>query len=195
MIPVLVLMIAGGWLVWFQTRPVYDAAQWDDMFGQPELIMYLFNPNLSGAARILSDGLVRELGRSGALSPGYPKLRTAPWPADELCVDKNLVLSGKYFIQLSETQDNYIEILCGRNEESDNVGIYLLPAFPWSRLDYSAYQQIAIGFSSMHNSVTDHHVTHEQRGLILNVLKNIGVKLYVDKNLQYLIELKNKQGK
>lgn len=194
-IPTLFLTIilsicVGGWLAWFNAQPVYDEKQWAGVdYTVPEFILYLFNATPSNAVRVLRDGLMSELARSGQLPSGYPRLSTVPRvkEKDLPCDDKNIETGDRYFIQLSETPDNYIELpLCPYTQIEAGIKIYIVPAWPGIKVSETSTNHIFIGLAGDVLG-KQHQLNLGQKELILNSLTNLGAKLYLNQFFQDLL--------
>jgi hypothetical protein len=136
--------------------------------------------------------LVRELARSGGLPPGYPKLSEVPWPSGG-CNDRNLVnVESRYFIHLTEIENNYIEIpLCPRTALDSAITIQILPIWPWAVADDTG-AQLFIGMIRGGVFNERHELEPGQRDLILEALQKMGVKLYVNEHMRDVLEQREK---
>jgi hypothetical protein len=184
-----ILVSSGSWLAWYETLPLPGEEPWASVAPHPrEFALYLFNATPANGVRVLRDGLVRELARSGALPQGYPEVNAAPWPPFG-CQDRHLVnMDGRFFIHLSEVENNYIEIpLCPPTAMDSFLSIHILPAWPWAKAGPDA-PQVFIGMVRLGVFDELHLLKTGQRELILEALKNMGVKLYVDEHMRDVLE-------
>jgi hypothetical protein len=178
LLTLVLVIIAGGWLAWYQTLPVYDAAQRASADDDRPIVLYLFNATLPNAMDTLRYGLMNGLARSGNLPKGYPKFIAASW--GEGCKDKTLLAGSRYFIELSETEGNYFEFpICPLSAMLNEINIYILPAWPWAKMT-EGMPEITIGFNRIGHS----YLKPGQLELIFEVLKGMGVKVHSDDDLR-----------